>query len=53
MKPVSISADRLFEEHREALHWQWIVHTARRMLVQPVARLFTARRATNLKDIQA
>lgn len=24
MKPVSISADRLFEEHREALHWQWI-----------------------------
>ena len=24
MKPVSISADRLFEEHREALRWQWI-----------------------------
>ena len=24
MKPTSISADRLFEEHREALHWEWI-----------------------------
>jgi HPr kinase/phosphorylase len=24
MKPVSISADRLFEEHREVLHWEWI-----------------------------
>ena len=24
MKPTSISADRLFEEHREALRWEWI-----------------------------
>jgi len=24
MKPVSISADRLFEEHREALRWHWV-----------------------------
>ncbi len=24
MKPISISADALFEAHREALHWQWI-----------------------------
>jgi HPr kinase/phosphorylase len=24
LKPTSISADRLFEEHREALHWEWI-----------------------------
>ena len=24
MKPVSISADRLFEEHRSALRWQWV-----------------------------
>ena len=24
MKPTSISADRLFEEHREAQHWEWI-----------------------------
>ena len=24
MKPTSISADRLFEEHREALQWEWI-----------------------------
>jgi len=24
MKPVSISADRLFEEHRNALRWQWV-----------------------------
>ena len=24
MKPTSISADRFFEEHREALHWEWI-----------------------------
>jgi HPr kinase/phosphorylase len=24
MKAPSISADRLFEEHREALHWEWI-----------------------------
>jgi HPr kinase/phosphorylase len=24
MKPTSISAERLFEEHREALRWEWI-----------------------------
>jgi HPr kinase/phosphorylase len=24
VKPTSISADRLFEEHREALRWEWI-----------------------------
>jgi len=24
LKPTSISADRLFEEHREALRWEWI-----------------------------
>ncbi|MCZ8076395.1 MAG: HPr kinase/phosphorylase, partial [Paucibacter sp.] len=24
MKPTSISADRLFEEHRERLRWEWI-----------------------------
>jgi HPr kinase/phosphorylase len=24
LKPISISADRLFEEHREALRWEWI-----------------------------
>ncbi|MCV2360627.1 MULTISPECIES: HPr(Ser) kinase/phosphatase [Roseateles] len=24
MKPTSISADRLFEEHRESLRWEWI-----------------------------
>ncbi|MFY8017183.1 MAG: HPr kinase/phosphorylase, partial [Inhella sp.] len=24
MKPVSISADRLFEEHRETLRWEWV-----------------------------
>lgn len=24
MKPSSISAERLFEEHRESLHWEWI-----------------------------
>jgi len=24
LKPTSISADRLFEEHREALQWEWI-----------------------------
>nr|WP_295077381.1 HPr(Ser) kinase/phosphatase [uncultured Roseateles sp.] len=24
MKPTSISADRLFEEHREAMRWEWI-----------------------------
>jgi HPr kinase/phosphorylase len=24
MKPMSISAEALFEEHREALHWQWV-----------------------------
>lgn len=24
MKPTSISADRLFEEHREALRWEWV-----------------------------
>ena len=24
MKATSISADRLFEEHREALRWEWI-----------------------------
>ena len=24
MKPTSISAEALFEEHREALHWEWV-----------------------------
>ena len=24
MKPTSISAERLFEEHREAMHWEWV-----------------------------
>ena len=24
MKPVSISAEALFEAHREALHWEWV-----------------------------
>lgn len=24
MKPTSISAERLFEEHRAAMHWEWI-----------------------------
>jgi HPr kinase/phosphorylase len=24
VKPVSISADRLFEEHRETLRWEWV-----------------------------
>jgi len=24
VKPTSISADRLFEEHREILRWEWI-----------------------------
>jgi HPr kinase/phosphorylase len=24
MKPASISAEALFEQHRESLHWQWI-----------------------------
>ena len=24
MKPTSISAEALFEEHRAALHWEWV-----------------------------
>ena len=24
MKPTSISAEALFEAHREALHWEWV-----------------------------
>src|SRR5215207_4504240 len=24
MKPTSISAEALFEEHRQALHWEWV-----------------------------
>jgi HPr kinase/phosphorylase len=33
MKPVSISAEALFEEHRGALHWEWVAghdHAQRR-----------------------
>ena len=33
MKPTVISAEALFEEHRQALHWEWIeghAHSERR-----------------------
>jgi HPr kinase/phosphorylase len=28
MKPTSISAEALFEEHRQALHWEWVAGNA-------------------------
>ncbi|KJS73732.1 MAG: HPr(Ser) kinase/phosphatase [Serpentinimonas sp.] len=40
MKPVAISADALFEEHRETLKWQWVAGQSaseRRFLEQAVS----------------
>ena len=48
MKPTSISAEALFEEHREALHWEWVAghaHPERRF---DEAAVLDARSAADL-----
>ena len=48
MKPTSISAEALFEEHRQALHWEWVAghaHPERRF---DEAAVLDARSAADL-----